>query len=93
VVRWGSSSSLVACYVDGVAMISKADLLKLDVAARLELIEEIWESIASDEVVASQLPLTEGERAMLGERLREYRADPASGQPWAEVRAEILKQR
>jgi putative addiction module component (TIGR02574 family) len=76
-----------------VAILSKADLLKLDVATRLELIEELWESIASDDVAASQLPLTEGERALLDERLREYRADPESGQPWAEVRAEILKQR
>lgn len=75
------------------AVLSKADLLKLDVATRLELIEELWDSIASNDVAASQLPLTEGERAMLDERLREYRADPESGQPWAEVRAEILKQR
>ena len=82
-----------ACYVDDVATISKADLLKLDVAARLELIEEIWESIASDDAAARELPLTESERAMLDERVREYRADPKSGQPWAEARAEILKQR
>jgi putative addiction module component (TIGR02574 family) len=74
-------------------MLSKADLLKLDVATRLELIEELWDSIASDEAAASQLPLAEGERAMLDERLREYRAAPTSGQSWAEVRAEILKQR
>jgi putative addiction module component (TIGR02574 family) len=76
-------------------MLSKSDLLKLDVATRLELelIEELWDSIASDDAAANQLPLTEGERAMLDERLREYRAAPDSGQSWAEVRAEILKQR
>jgi putative addiction module component (TIGR02574 family) len=74
-------------------MLSKADLLKLDVATRLELIEELWDSIASDDAAASQLPLAEGERAMLDDRLREYRAAPAAGQSWAEVRAEILKQR
>lgn len=74
-------------------MLSKADLLKLDVATRLELIEELWDSIASDEVAASQLPLAEGECSLLDERLREYRAAPESGQTWAQVRAEILKQR
>lgn len=74
-------------------MLSKADMLKLDVATRLELIEELWDSIAGDAAAASQLPLTEDERAMLDERLRAHRADPASGQSWAEVRAEILKQR
>lgn len=74
-------------------MLSKADLLKLDVATRLELIGEIWDSIVSDDVAASQVPVTEDERVMLEERLREYRADPESGQSWAEVRAEILKRR
>ncbi len=29
-------------------MISKADLLKLDIAQRLELIEELWESIVEE---------------------------------------------
>jgi putative addiction module component (TIGR02574 family) len=74
-------------------MIPKADLLKLDVATRLELIEERWDSIASDGVAANQLPLTDGERAMLDERLREHRADPESGQPWAEVVLAVHHQR
>lgn len=75
------------------ATISKSDLLKLDVATRLELIEELWDSIADDEAAASQLPLSDGERAMLDERLREYREAPESGRPWAEIRSEILNQR
>ena len=83
----------LACYAADVALLSKADLLKLDVATRLELIEELWDSIASDAAAAGQMPLTEHERVLLDERLREHRADPDAGQPWAEVRAEILKQR
>jgi putative addiction module component (TIGR02574 family) len=75
------------------AMPSRAELLKLDVATRLELIEELWESIASDPVAASQLPVTEVERDLLDQRLREHREDPTAARPWAEVRAEILKQR
>ena len=75
------------------AMLSKEELLKLDVAARLELIEELWDSIASDDVAASQLPVSEADRAMLEERLREYRANPDAGYSWADVRAELLKQR
>lgn len=84
--------SLRATLAD-MAMLSKADLLKLDVATRLELIEELWDSIARDDVAASQVPVTEDERVMLEERLREYRANPDEGHSWAEVRAEILKQR
>ena len=74
-------------------MISKADLLKLDVAQRLELIEELWESIASDPDSASRLPLTHEVRALLDDRLRQHRDDPDAARPWAEVRAEILKHR
>jgi putative addiction module component (TIGR02574 family) len=73
------------------AMPSRADLLKLDVATRLELIGELWDSIVDDETAAAQLPLTDAERLMLDERLREYRAGGASLRPWTEVRAEILK--
>lgn len=65
-------------------MLSKAELMKLDVAQRLELIEEIWETIASDP--NADLPVTEAERAMLDQRLAEYEADPAAARPWAEVR-------
>ena len=75
------------------AMPSRAELLKLDVAARLELIEELWDSIASDPVAAAQLPLTDAERGLLDQRLREHREDPSGARPWAEVRAEIIKQR
>jgi putative addiction module component (TIGR02574 family) len=75
------------------AMPSRAELLKLDVATRLELIEELWESIASDPAAAAQLPVTDAERELLDQRLREHREDPTAARPWAEVRAEILKQR
>jgi putative addiction module component (TIGR02574 family) len=73
------------------AMPSRADLLKLDVAARLELIEALWESIVDDEDAAAELPLTDAERSMLDERLREYRAGHAASRPWQVVREEILK--
>ena len=72
-------------------MPNRADILKLDVATRLELIEELWDSIVDDDSAAAQLPFTDAERAMLDERLREYRAGGAAARPWAEVRAEILK--
>jgi putative addiction module component (TIGR02574 family) len=73
------------------AIPSRADILKLDVATRLELIEELWDSIVDDDAAAAQLPLGDSERAMLDERLREHRSGRASARPWAEVRAEILK--
>jgi putative addiction module component (TIGR02574 family) len=75
------------------AIPSRAELLKLDVATRLELIEELWDSIASDPAAAAQLPLSDAERTLLDERLREHAADPDAARSWDEVRAEILKRR
>jgi putative addiction module component (TIGR02574 family) len=71
-------------------MPSRADLMKLDVAARLELIEALWESIVDDDDAAAQLPLTNAERAMLDERLHDHRAGRSTERPWQEVRADIL---
>ena len=65
----------------------------MDVLTRLKLIEELWDSIADEPSAASQLPLTDADRALLDQRLREHEENPSAARPWAEVRAEILKQR
>jgi putative addiction module component (TIGR02574 family) len=76
-----------------VAAISKAELLRLNLAERLDLIEELWDSIATDSQSAEQVPLTQEEQTLLDARLEEHRTDPSAARPWAEVRAAILKQR
>jgi putative addiction module component (TIGR02574 family) len=76
-----------------VASISKAELLKLDVAERLELIEELWDSIAADSRSGDLVPLTDEVRALLDARLQEHQADPGAARPWPEVRADILERR
>jgi putative addiction module component (TIGR02574 family) len=52
------------------------------------LIEDLWDRMADDEAAASELPLSDGERAMFDERLREYQEAPEAGRPWAEIRSE-----
>jgi putative addiction module component (TIGR02574 family) len=76
-----------------VATISKADLLKLGVAERLDLIEELWDSIASDPKAIAEIPLSDDERALLDQRLEAYKANPRAARPWSDVRAELLKRR
>ena len=56
---------------------------------RLQLVEDIWDSIASDADVEA-LPLTDAERILLDERLDERDAQPAAALPWSDVRARIL---
>jgi len=74
-----------------VATISKADLLELDIAQRLELIEELWESIVDEANVGATLPLSTAERALLDQRLREDDEDPDAAIPWSEAKARLRR--
>ena len=64
------------------------DYRKLSIPERLQLVEEIWDSIAEDTGAVPVPPevLTEAER-----RLAEHHADPASAIPWERVKAELYK--
>jgi len=61
-------------------------LFKLSAAERLELVEELWDSIADDD---EALALTDEQRADLTRRLAEADADPAGGSSWGAVRDRI----
>ncbi len=64
------------------------ELLKLSVAERIQLVEDLWDSIAAD---ADDFPLTDAQKAELDRRLEEHEADPGSAIPWAEVRERLYK--
>lgn len=64
------------------------DLLKLSVAERIQLVEDLWDSIAAD---TDAFPLTEAQKAELDRRLAEHEADPDSAIPWEEVRERLYK--
>ena len=66
------------------------EILNLSIKKRLELIEEIWDSIASDE---QAIPLTSAQRRELDRRKREHRADPTVATPWSEVRDRLQKRK
>jgi putative addiction module component (TIGR02574 family) len=75
-------------------MPSTRELLQLDVQARLQLIDELWESIVNDlndPDKPSSLPVSDATRALLEDRMREYRANPAAGLRWADVHERLLK--
>ena len=76
------------------AMPSTRELLQLDVQTRLKLIDELWESIVNDlndPDNPSPLPVSAETRALLDERMREYRANPEAGLRWEDVRDRLLK--
>jgi len=63
-----------------------ADYRDLPIPERLQLVEEIWDSIAQD---AKTLPLTAEQRAELHRRWAEHERDPASAIPWKQVQDEL----
>ena len=67
--------------------IDLAELRKLSVAERIQLAEDLWDSIAQD---VSQVPgPTEAQRQELRLRLQEHQADPSTAVPWEDVRAQL----
>jgi len=60
----------------------------LPLAERIELVEDIWDSIAQD---TPALDLTDAHRDELRRRLDAHRADPSSSLVWESARAELLQ--
>lgn len=65
------------------------DYSHLTIAERLQLVEELWDSIAAD-ADAEALPLTDAERARMDKRLADLSDRPAVGRHWDDVRDDIL---
>lgn len=79
-----------------ISMVSTEALFKLDVQARLKLIDELWESVLKDlddPESPHSLPVTEELRSFLDQRTAAYRANPDAGSSWSDVRARLLKRR
>jgi len=62
------------------------DISKLTVAERIQLAEDLWDSVAAE---TGELPLTEAQAAELDRRLADFERDPQAGASWPEVRARI----
>ena len=65
------------------------DILQMSVAERIQLAEDIWDSIAA---VPDALPLTDTERQELDHRLQLHAQNPDEGIPWDELKDRLRKQ-
>ncbi len=61
-------------------------LKNLSDAEKLLLINELWDSLSSQEDV---LPVPESHKAILDQRLRDHEANPEQGSTWKEVKSKI----
>lgn len=68
-------------------------LLTLDLETRLVLVQKLWDSIVQDTQQGAAMPVSPQEREMLDARLKEDDDDPDAAIPWAEARAELLRER
>ena len=64
------------------------DIASLTTEERLNLLEELWDSLAA---TPAALPLTDAQRAELDRRLDELDAEGPVGIPWDEVLSRIRR--
>jgi putative addiction module component (TIGR02574 family) len=71
---------------DGVMTISMNDIRKLSVSERIQLVEDIWDTIAASQ---EKVTLTDRQRQGLDRRLDEYSKAPSAGRSWDTVREDL----
>jgi len=62
-----------------------AELMELTPAERIQLAEDLWDSIAPDDLP----PLTAEQEREIDRRLAEHARDPSRASTWDEVRARL----
>jgi putative addiction module component (TIGR02574 family) len=63
-----------------------SELLRLSPAERIQLAQDLWDSLPED---PDLLPLTEPEIAELNRRMAEHKRDPSTALAWEDVRARL----
>jgi putative addiction module component (TIGR02574 family) len=67
---------------------TRPDFRRLTVAERIQLAQDLWDSVADSEEV---FELTDAQRAELDRRLEAHGADPSAAIPWDVFRRELLE--
>jgi putative addiction module component (TIGR02574 family) len=64
------------------------DLAQLSLAERIQLVEDLWDTIAA---TPEAVPMSDAHKAELDRRMAAYQSSPADGRSWAEVKAALLR--
>lgn len=80
----GNRRSWYNAYI--MSTLARADVLSLSVSERIQLVEDIWDTIAE---VPEQVGLSDEQKAELDRRLDAYHQNPDEGSPWGMVRERI----
>lgn len=68
--------------------VTVSELLHLSPAERIQLAEDLWDSVAAH---PEQVELPPEQLAELERRLAELDENPEAGEPWEDVKARLLK--
>ncbi len=68
----------------------RPDFHGLSVAERIQLAEDIWDSIAAEE--PDSVALTAAQRKEVAARAQAHDEDPSTSLPWEQVRTELFQQ-
>ncbi len=68
--------------------IKVTDTLDLSIPERIQLVEDIWDTIAAQ---ADSVELTAEEKRIIDERLEAYHRNPGLGSPWEDVFKRIVR--
>ena len=83
-----STTSLVLIYTVSMPTLTTTEYMKLSVSERIQLVEDIWDSIAAE--APDTVGLSQAQKAELHRRVAEHRADPSTAVPWEQVRAKLF---
>jgi len=64
------------------------EYLNLSVSERIQLVEDIWDSIAAE--APDAVGLSQAQKAELHCRVAAHRADPSTSVPWEQVRSKLF---
>ena len=67
--------------------ITATDALALSIPERIQLVEDIWDTIA---IEPEAIELTEKDKKIIDERLEAYHRNPELGSPWEDVYKRIM---
>jgi putative addiction module component (TIGR02574 family) len=65
-----------------------SEILRLTIAERIQLAEDIWDSVAA---FPEALPLTDAQKEELDRRLQAYAENPSEGISWDELKNRLRK--
>ena len=67
-----------------------SEILQLSVAERIQLVEDIWDSIAN---VPESVMLTEAQQTEIERRIEAHRANPNEGISWNDLKNNLLNKK